>query len=167
MVLSTLPGTLVLYYGDEIGMLDVYVPLDQRLDDMTRDQPGNPGRDRCRTPMPWSAEPGAGFTTPSARPWLPIGEHATANVQSEQADPGSVLALCRELDMLRRSAQVAQLARWSACCSTTRSGRSESAVRPPLQTFPLKWRSATLARSSVPSLHPPSPGRGAARSLER
>lgn len=110
VVLSTLPGTLVLYYGDEIGMLDVYVPLDQRLDDMTRDQPGNPGRDRCRTPMPWSAEPGAGFTTPSARPWLPIGEHATANVQSEQADPGSVLALCRELNMLRRSAQVAQLA---------------------------------------------------------
>jgi alpha-glucosidase len=110
VVLSTLPGTLVLYYGDELGMLDVYVPVELRLDDMTRDQPGNPGRDRCRTPMPWSAGRNAGFTIPSARPWLPVGEHATANVQSEQADPASVLSLCRELTLLRRSGRVAQLA---------------------------------------------------------
>ncbi len=110
VVLSTLPGTLVLYYGDELGMLDVYVPIEQRLDDMTRDQPGNPGRDRCRTPMPWSAGPNAGFTTPIAHPWLPVGEHATVNVQSEQADPASVLNLCRELALLRRSGDVGQLA---------------------------------------------------------
>jgi alpha-glucosidase len=110
VVLSTLPGTLVLYYGDELGMLDVYVPIEERLDDMTRYRPGNPGRDRCRTPMPWSAGPNAGFTTPSAHPWLPVGEHATTNVQSEQADPASVLNLCRELALLRRSGQVGQLA---------------------------------------------------------
>jgi alpha-glucosidase len=109
VVLSTLPGTLVLYYGDELGMLDVYVPVELRLDEMTRDQPGNPGRDRCRTPMPWSAGPNAGFTTPSARPWLPVGEHATANVESEQADPASVLNFCRQLNSLRSSGQVAQL----------------------------------------------------------
>ena len=109
VVLSTLPGTLVLYYGDELGMLDVFVPVEQRLDEMTA-QPGNLGRDRCRTPMPWSAGPNAGFTTPSARPWLPVGEHDRVNVQSEQADPASVLNLCRELALLRRSGQVAQLA---------------------------------------------------------
>ena len=67
VVLSTLPGTLVLYYGDELGMLDVYVPVEERLDDMTRNRPDNLGRDRCRTPMPWSAGPNAGFTTPDAR----------------------------------------------------------------------------------------------------
>jgi alpha-glucosidase len=110
VVLSTLPGTLVLYYGDELGMLDVYVPVELRLDEMTRDRPGNLGRDRCRTPMPWSTGPNAGFSTPSARPWLPLGEHATVNVESEQADPASVLNLCRELALLRRSGQVAQLA---------------------------------------------------------
>ncbi len=108
VVLATLPGTLVLYYGDELGMVDVYVPVDERLDDMTRNTPGNPGRDRCRTPMPWSAGPNAGFTIASARPWLPIGEHANANVQSEQADPASVLHLCRELNSLRRSGEVAK-----------------------------------------------------------
>ena len=110
VVLSTLPGTLVLYYGDELGMLDVYVPVEERLDDMTRNRPDNLGRDRCRTPMPWSTGPNAGFTTPDARPWLPVGEHATTNVQSEQADPASVLNLCRELAFLRRSGKVAQLA---------------------------------------------------------
>jgi len=109
VVLSTLPGTLVLYYGDELGMLDVYIPVEERLDDMTRNRPGDLGRDRCRTPMPWSAGPNAGFTTPAARPWLPVGEHATTNVQSEQADPVSVLNLCRELAFLRRSGKVAQL----------------------------------------------------------
>ncbi len=109
VVLSTLPGTLVLYYGDELGMLDVYIPVEERLDDMTRNQPDNLGRDRCRTPMPWSAGPNAGFTTPDARPWLPVGEHATTNVQGEQADPASVLNLCRELAFLRRSGRVAQL----------------------------------------------------------
>ncbi len=109
VVLSTLPGTLVLYYGDELGMLDVYIPVEERLDDMTRNRPDNLGRDRCRTPMPWSAGPNAGFTTPDARPWLPVGEHATTNVQSEQADPASVLNLCRELAFLRRSGKVAQL----------------------------------------------------------
>jgi len=110
VVLSTLPGTLVIYYGDELGMVDVDVPVELRLDEMTRDQPGNPGRDRCRTPMPWSAGTNAGFTTPAARPWLPVGEHATTNVRSEQADPASVLNLYRELALLRRSGQVAQLA---------------------------------------------------------
>jgi alpha-glucosidase len=109
VVLSTLPGTLVLYYGDELGMLDVYIPVEERLDDMTRRRPDNLGRDRCRTPMPWSAGPNAGFTTPDARPWLPVGEHTTTNVQREQADPASVLNLCRELAFLRRSGKVAQL----------------------------------------------------------
>jgi alpha-glucosidase len=108
VLLATLPGTLVLYYGDELGMVDVYVPVEQRLDEMTRDAPGNPGRDRCRTPMPWSAEKNAGFTTATAHPWLPLGDHSTTNVQSERADPGSVLNLVRELAMLRRSGQIGQ-----------------------------------------------------------
>ena len=34
-VLSTLPGTLVLYYGDELGMADVDVPVALRLDEMS------------------------------------------------------------------------------------------------------------------------------------
>jgi alpha-glucosidase len=107
VVLATLPGTLVLYYGDELGMSDVDVPVPQQVDEMSLAQPGRPSRDRGRTPMPWSGEKNAGFTSPSARPWLPIGEHTAANVQTEQEDPTSVLSLWRELARLRRAGLVA------------------------------------------------------------
>jgi alpha-glucosidase len=94
MLLLTLRGLPVLYYGDEIGMTDVEVPQDRALD--------VEGRDGARTPMHWDARPGAGFTTPSATPWLPLGEHASVNVEAQRADPGSVLTLVRDLIALRR-----------------------------------------------------------------
>jgi alpha-glucosidase len=100
LVLATLPGTLVLYYGDEIAMTDTEVPRELRRDRMTWDQPA--GRDRCRTPLPWDDSPGAGFTAPGVRPWLPLGEHATRNIASQRRHTGSVLWLCRRLLALRR-----------------------------------------------------------------
>jgi len=105
-VLATLPGTLVLYYGDELGMADVELPLDMWLDEMSIARPERPGRDRCRTPMPWSTAKNAGFTADDAKPWLPLGEHSTINVQSEQADAGSVLNFWHELAELRSSGAI-------------------------------------------------------------
>ncbi len=107
VVLATLPGTLVLYYGDELGMSDVDVPVPRQVDVMSLAQPGRPSRDRGRTPMPWSGGKNAGFSSPSARPWLPIGEHTAASVQTEQEDPTSVLSLWRELARLRQDGLVA------------------------------------------------------------
>jgi alpha-glucosidase len=101
VVLATLPGTLVLYYGDELGMVDVDVPVALQLDEMTLAQPDRPSRDRGRTPMPWSVEKNAGFTAEDAHPWLPVGEHSTTNVHSEQADPASVLSFWHRLAELR------------------------------------------------------------------
>jgi alpha-glucosidase len=106
VVLATLPGTLVLYYGDELGMDDVDVPISLQLDEMTRGRPGEPNRDRCRTPMPWSDGENAGFTIPSARPWLPLGEIGTINVRGEKADPGSVLNVWRGLAGLRGTGRI-------------------------------------------------------------
>jgi alpha-glucosidase len=106
VLLATLPGSLVLYYGDELGMNDVDVPVSQQLDEMSLARPGAPSRDRARTPMPWTSDANAGFTSASARPWLPIGEHKQANVESERDDPGSVLNLWRELSQLRRAGLV-------------------------------------------------------------
>jgi alpha-glucosidase len=103
LVLATLPGTLVLYYGDEIGMTDVAVPAALVQDKMRAGADGKFSRDRSRTPMPWDASPSAGFTDAGVTPWLPYGEHASRNVAAEQADPSSVLALCRELLALRRA----------------------------------------------------------------
>jgi len=105
-----LPGTLVLYYGDELGMTDVDVPLELQVDAMSLARPGQPTRDRCRTPMPWSAAKNGGFTDDDVRPWLPLGEHSSANVQTEEADPGSVLNFWRRLSHLRRDGSIGGLA---------------------------------------------------------
>jgi alpha-glucosidase len=101
LVLATLPGTLVLYYGDEIAMTDVDVPAGSRRDEITGDAPGGRLRDRARTPMLWDDSPAAGFTAAGVRPWLPIGDHAERNVAAQRDDPASTLRLCRELLALR------------------------------------------------------------------
>jgi alpha-glucosidase len=104
-ILCTLPGATLLYYGDEIGMTDVDVPADLQRDPMTRgNKGGRPNRDRGRTPMQWTAAPGAGFTRPGTKPWLPLGDHTAVNVADQRQDPRSTLVLCRDLlDLRRRS----------------------------------------------------------------
>jgi glycosidase len=52
--------------------------------------------------MQWSAEPGGGFTTAGATPWLPFGDLEAHNVAAQREDPGSVLHLVRDLIALRR-----------------------------------------------------------------
>jgi alpha-glucosidase len=111
LILATLPGTLVLYYGDEIAMTDVDVPAGLGRDEMTSFTLDDAGagapavslRDRARTPLAWDASPSGGFTADGVRPWLPMGEHAERNVASQRDDPSSVLWLCRDLLALRRS----------------------------------------------------------------
>jgi len=94
-LLLTLRGTPTLYYGDELGMRDVDIAPDRRVDPWAF---GN--RDPCRTPMQWDAA--GSFTT--AQPWLPFApDHATVNVEAQREDPGSLLSLYRRLLALRRS----------------------------------------------------------------
>jgi alpha-glucosidase len=101
-MLLTLRGTPILYYGDEIGMTDVGVPLDRLRDPVgLRGWPVDPGRDRARTPMPWTDEPHVGFTLPDVEPWLPVGDRSR-NVAGQYGDPGSILNLTRDLLSLRR-----------------------------------------------------------------
>ena len=105
MMLLTLRGTPFLYYGDEIGMPDGELPPEGAERDPVGRRTGDPSRNRdpCRTPMQWNAEPGAGFTTPEAQPWLPIAKNAgTRNVAAQRDDPRSVLHLVRDLIALRR-----------------------------------------------------------------
>ena len=102
LILATLPGTLVLYYGDEIAMTDVRVPVELRRDPMVPGGRRGEGRDRARTPMPWDASPSGGFTADGVQPWLPYGPHAERNVAGQRDDPDSTLNLCRALLALRR-----------------------------------------------------------------
>jgi maltose alpha-D-glucosyltransferase/alpha-amylase len=97
-LLFTLPGSPVIYYGDEIGMGD-----NIWLDD----------RDGVRTPMQWSAGPHAGFSTraaadPDSDLYAPVirdevyGYHRL-NVQSQQQEPGSLLNRMKEMIRVRRA----------------------------------------------------------------
>ncbi|HET9076128.1 MAG TPA: alpha-amylase family glycosyl hydrolase [Acidimicrobiales bacterium] len=103
-VLCTLPGTLVLYAGDELGLTDVEVPPDQQRDPMTwRAADNRFNRDRARTPMPWDEdEPNYGFCPDGVEPWLPLGDRRGRSVAAQLADPGSDLWFARHLLRLRR-----------------------------------------------------------------
>lgn len=97
LILLTLRGTPIVYYGDEIGMTEPPSRI------MRRDKTQSRGsRDSSRTPMQWSVKPGAGFTT-SPDAWLPIGDAKAANVKAQMADRQSILWLVHDLLALRRS----------------------------------------------------------------
>ena len=95
----TMRGTPFLYYGEEIGMGDVAVPAAESVDPAARHVSADFhwwDRSQSRTPMPWTAGPGAGFTT--GRPWLRLGpDTRSRNVASQAADEDSVLACYRRL----------------------------------------------------------------------
>ncbi|HEV8697897.1 MAG TPA: alpha-amylase family glycosyl hydrolase [Candidatus Limnocylindrales bacterium] len=109
VVLLTIRGTPFMYYGEEIAMRDVTVPEDEIIDPPARRALVDPdfewwNRDGCRSPMPWTGDPGHGFTT--GRPWLRFGDDAAMrNVAEQQDDPGSVLATYRRVIALRRSSE--------------------------------------------------------------
>jgi maltose alpha-D-glucosyltransferase/alpha-amylase len=91
-VLFSLPGTPVLYYGDEIGMGDnVYLG----------------DRDGVRTPMQWTADRNGGFSTANPhRLYLPLiteqeFHYESVNVETQHANPASLLSWMRQLIALR------------------------------------------------------------------
>jgi alpha-glucosidase len=123
-LLLTLKGTPFLYYGEEIGMADLELRELSRLRDsaalrqyraLTERSGMAPEealqkvtaatRDRCRSPMQWSAAPNAGFSAPEATPWLPLHPNYQAGVAvaSQSADPGSLLHFYRRMLALRRT----------------------------------------------------------------
>jgi alpha-glucosidase len=103
MLLLTLPGTLTIYYGEELGMQNVPIPPGQVQDPAEKNEPGlGLGRDPERTPMCWNGSPGAGFTR--GWPWLPFGDkQEIVNVAAQERDDDSILQLYRNLVHLRRN----------------------------------------------------------------
>ncbi|HYG01426.1 MAG TPA: alpha-amylase family glycosyl hydrolase [Chryseosolibacter sp.] len=101
MMLLTLRGTPTIYYGDEIGMKDVGVPLDQIKDPQGLNMPDkNLSRDPARTPMQWDASLFGGFT--EGRPWLPLSRDLQQrNVVFQAADADSMFSLYSKLIQVR------------------------------------------------------------------
>lgn len=92
-LLLSLPGSPVLYYGDEIGMGDNIWLHD---------------RDGVRTPMQWSDQRNSGFsdTDPEQLP-LPVITncqfgHQAVNVENQLRNPGSLLHFTRKLIAVRK-----------------------------------------------------------------
>ena len=85
-----LPGSLYVYMGEELGLPEVVdLPAEAREDPLFFLTNGEQrGRDGCRIPMPWTADPasshGFSLAEPAAAPWLPQpdwwGEYAADGV---------------------------------------------------------------------------------------
>ena len=90
-LLLSLPGTPVLRYGDEIGMGE-----DLALEE----------RNAIRTPMQWSHEANAGFSTADRliRPVLSRGPYSyeSVNVEAQRRDPSSLLRWLERMIRLRK-----------------------------------------------------------------
>jgi glycosidase len=104
LLLLTLRGTPTLYYGDELGMVDVPIPEPLVQDPWGKRVPGRGlGRDPERTPMQWDGSLHAGFTAPGVSPWLPVAPDAgVRNVAAQLERPESMLSLTRRLLAVRR-----------------------------------------------------------------
>jgi alpha-glucosidase len=112
MLLFCLPGTTLIYAGDEIGLTDVSIPSQNAKDELERRNPGyGLNRDPYRTPMHWDRSRNSGFT--SGRPWLPVGEEAS-DVESERRDHHSLLALYRRLIALKKMEPILQAGTYNA-----------------------------------------------------
>lgn len=118
MLLLTLRGTPTLYQGDELGMADVEMAPEQVRDPLEINVPGlGLGRDPARTPMLWSPEPYAGFST--AEPWLPLSpDWREINVHRQAETPDSVLGLYKSLLALRRMQPALQLGDYAEIAAT-------------------------------------------------
>ncbi|MEY2528756.1 MAG: maltose alpha-D-glucosyltransferase / alpha-amylase, partial [Verrucomicrobiota bacterium] len=93
-VLWSLPGTPVLYYGDEIGMGDNFYLGD---------------RNGCRTPMQWSPDRNAGFSKANPQQlYLPITidpeyHYEAINVENQQKNLSSLLWWTRRVIAMRKN----------------------------------------------------------------
>jgi maltose alpha-D-glucosyltransferase / alpha-amylase len=92
-MLYSLPGSPIMYYGDEIGMGDnIYLG----------------DRDGVRTPMQWTPDRNAGFSRADfARLYLPVlmdpvYGYQAVNVESQQRNPSSLLHWVRRMLEVRR-----------------------------------------------------------------
>lgn len=124
MLLAPLTGTLYLYQGQEIGMVNI--PSDWQADDFedvdavnyfelvrarSNNNPNaiqdaiaavcNVGRDNARTPVHWNDSAHGGFT--SSEPWIRAHDlYPEINIKQQQADPKSVLIFWKKMLKMRK-----------------------------------------------------------------
>jgi alpha-glucosidase len=103
-LLGSLRGSICFYEGEELGLEEADIAFEDLRDPYgIRFWPAFKGRDGCRTPMVWEAgKPNGGFS--KAKPWLPVPSvHLDHAVDTQDGDPGSVLALYRAMLVFRKN----------------------------------------------------------------
>ncbi|KAK1139438.1 hypothetical protein N8T08_000801 [Aspergillus melleus] len=120
IMMVAMTGTLFLYQGQEIGMINA--PRDWSVEEYKdiegrgyyQEAEGSPtrqtqimeglrilARDHARLPMQWDASPQAGFTT--GKPWMRAHDlYPEINVQRQEDDPDSVLSFWKKVLQLRK-----------------------------------------------------------------
>ena len=132
----TLRGTPYIYEGQEIGMtggafnsLDEIMDIESHNVDKMAKSLGiiNPfrwnlikktSRDNARTPMQWSGDEGAGFT--SGTPWLKLHpNYKTVNVEADLSDSEGVIAFFKRMNSYRKSSKTLILGSYKELAATS------------------------------------------------
>ena len=164
-------GTPFVYQGQEIGMTNIALPriedyrdcqaLKHYYNDVKHRSPDKvlpkiqkATRDNARTPVQWSAETNAGFST--AEPWFPVNPNYTAiNVAAQEEDPDSLLNFYRKLIIFRSGSRAVRFGDYRELCPNhphlyvyTRSYEGETLLV--LCSFTEKACSFTLPNDLIP-----------------
>lgn len=127
LFMCSLTGTLFIYQGQEIGMVNIpgHWPMDEYKDiealryyehvkTTTENDPealaavlknmAILGRDNARTPFQWDGSAHGGFTTAKKGPWMRVNDSYTdINVAKQLVEPDSVLNFWRGLIKFRKA----------------------------------------------------------------
>lgn len=125
-VLFTLRGTPFVYEGEEIGMTNTAFPKIEDYNDISThgqyeyalkeglspEEALRPvqfqSRDNARTPMQWTRDTNAGFT--SGKPWLPVHkDFMDCCVEAESEDGTSVLSYYRQMNRERTEGKASEI----------------------------------------------------------
>ncbi len=131
-MLHGMQGTPYIYQGEELGMTNIKLPLEEYVDveihNLFRDRTAEGyapeavmesiwkrGRDNARTPMQWTAGENAGFTT--GKPWLKVNpNHTEINADDALVNPDSVFYYYQKLIQIRKSHDVIRDGSFSLLC---------------------------------------------------
>ena len=131
-MLHGMQGTPYIYQGEELGMTNIVLPLEQYRDIETHnvyrervEQGYDPdavmasiyarSRDNARTPMQWTAGEKAGFT--AGDPWMPVNPNFDRiNAEAALEDPDSVFHHYRKLIELRKAHDVFRSGEFALLC---------------------------------------------------
>ena len=121
-MLHGMQGTPYIYQGEELGMTNIHLSIDEHVDletlnvyeerialgydpDEVMASIHARSRDNARTPIQWTAGENAGFTT--GEPWMPVNPNYTEiNAEAALADPDSVFHYYKKLIELRKTYDV-------------------------------------------------------------